>query len=341
VSRRRLALAASAVASFVTSLAAAPAARAQGVSGQCAAQTSITRDACQKAIDLFNFMAPQLGTSIVGGNAVIGHVTTLGGLGHFTLGLRANVIRGQLPQTNNVAVSINGPQSSNFAPKSQVLGLPTGEAAIGVFQGIGVGLTNVGGVDALVSAYYVPDIDKDPVRVHPTVSRLKLGYGLRVGVLQETSIVPGVSLSYLRRDLPKLDLRARIGSGDSLKVTGLTEKTSEWRLAASKRFAIVSIQGGLGQDRYSSSTDIGAYIAPRTVAPGVTASFNGTVASASQKLTRTNMFVGTSVRLSPVRVAAEVGRVSGGSVAAAYNSFGGKKADDPYTYASIGLRIGY
>src|SRR5215212_2514924 len=59
-------------------------------------QTRAAQDACQKAIDLFNYMAPQLGISITGGNATLGKGGTLGGLGHFSLGLRLNVVQGSI-----------------------------------------------------------------------------------------------------------------------------------------------------------------------------------------------------------------------------------------------------
>jgi hypothetical protein len=316
-------------------------AHAQTLSPQCAAQVIVSRDACQKAVDLFNFMAPQLGVSITGGNAVIGSASTLGGLGHFSVGLRANVVRGQLPQTGNVTVNIAATPSSDFTPKSQVLGLPTADAAIGLFKGLGVGLTNVGGVDALGSAVYVPSIDQDPVSVETSGGALRLGFGARVGILQETAFVPGVSLSYLRRDLPTVNIRARIGTSDSVRVTGLKEKTSAWRLAASKRFTVVGLTAGLGRDSYDTDAQASAYIAPRNLGGGVTASFNGTVASPSQKLTRTNVFAGASLRFALLRLAAEVGRVSGGTVAQQYNAFGSRNADDPYTYASLGLRLGF
>jgi hypothetical protein len=326
----------------IASLLAASVAGAQGsVNSQCSTQLVVTVDACQKAVDLFNFMAPQLGTSISGGNATLGSAGSLGGLGHFSIGLRANVIRGQLPQTKNVSLAINGPQRSDFAPKSQALGLPTAEAAIGVFKGIPVGLTNVGGVDALVSAFYVPDVDESGISVKTSGSALKLGYGVRVGILQETSIVPGLSVSYLRRDLPTVDLTARIGSGDSVRVRGFEANTSAWRLAASKRFLLLGLTAGVGQDKYDSKATADAFLAPRNVGGvPIAATFNN-VAAVSQKLTRTNFFGGASLNFPIVRIAAEVGQARGGSVAAPYNTFGGKAPDDAYTYGSIGIRAGF
>lgn len=316
-------------------------AAAQGnVDSQCASQIFATADACQKAVDLFNFMAPQLGTSITGGNATLGSASALGGLGHFSLGLRANLIRGQLPQTSNVSLSLNGPQRSAFNPKSQPLGLPAAEAAIGLFKGLPVGLTNLGGVDLLVSAFYVPDIDQEGINVRTSGGALKLGYGVRVGLLQETSIVPGVSLSYLRRDLPTIDVTARVGTGDSVRVRGLDANTTNWRLAASKRFLIVGVTAGVGQDKYDSKATAHAFIAPRTVGP-VAVGFDGDVANVSQRLTRTNMFLGASLNFAVLHIGAEFGRASGGSVVAPYNTFGGRAPDDAYTYGSIGFRLSH
>src|SRR5687768_18526669 len=67
-------------------------------------QTTAAQDACQKAIDLFQYMAPQLGVAITGGNATLGQGGTLGGLGHFSIGLRINAVQGRLPQVNNASV---------------------------------------------------------------------------------------------------------------------------------------------------------------------------------------------------------------------------------------------
>lgn len=333
----------------VTTLLASPAGAQGTLDPQCAApaylpgtipsQSQIRSDACQKAVDLFNFMAPQLGTSITGGNATLGSASALGGLGHVSFGIRANIIRGQLPQTDNVSLSVTGAQRGDFAPKEQVLGLPTADAAIGILKGIPVGLTNVGGVDLLVSAFYVPDVEEDQVSVRTSKSALKLGYGVRVGILQETSIVPGLSVSYLRRDLPTVDLTARVGTTDSVRVAGFDANTTNWRLAASKRFMLFGLTAGIGQDKYDAKADAQAFVAPRTVLGVTSPAFNGTVAVVSQRLTRTNMFAGASLNLPVLRIAAEVGRASGGSVVAPYNTFGSRQPDDAYTYGSVGIRL--
>src|SRR5215468_9205990 len=67
-----------------------------------------TQDGCQQAIDLFKYMVPQLGVAMTGGNATLGQSSTLGGLGHFSLGIRANVIQGTVPRVDSVTVSVTG-----------------------------------------------------------------------------------------------------------------------------------------------------------------------------------------------------------------------------------------
>src|SRR5688572_19085985 len=60
------------------------------------------QDACQKAIDIFAFMTPQLGIGLVGGNATLGSGGALGGVGRFSIGVRGNGIRGRVPQVGDV-----------------------------------------------------------------------------------------------------------------------------------------------------------------------------------------------------------------------------------------------
>jgi hypothetical protein len=300
-------------------------------------QTRASQDACQKAIDLFKYMAPQLGTMIAGGNPTLGQGGNLGGLGHFSAGLRVNVLQGSLPQVQNVTPSVNGAQSDRFDTKSQYLPMPTADLAIGVFKGIPLALTNVGGIDVLVSASYVPEFNNSGVSVKVPNGSLKLGYGARVGILQESLLVPGVSVSYLVRDLPTLNIAGANG-GDSLYVNNLSLKTKAWRVTASKNLLLFGLAAGYGQDKYDASTDIGAHIAARTVPP--TPAANANPVSISQNLTRSNLFLDLSVNLLLFKLNAEIGQVSGGTINT-YNTFNGKQPADSRIYGSVGARFGF
>jgi hypothetical protein len=314
-------------------------------------QRQLVRDACQKAIDVFQFMAPQLGTSVAGGNAVLGRGGALGGVGRFSVGLRANVVQGALPQLQDVQLSTGGPQRSNLDARNQFVGLPAAEVSASVFPGVSVGITRVGGVDAIVSAFYVPNYESDGFALRTDGGAVKLGYGGRLGLVQETAFLPGVSVTYLRRDLPRISVTADAqsasgaSSADTVRLTGLQTKTSAWRLVASKRLPFIGFAVGAGQDRYDSRADLSAFVAPRAgvvgAVPYATPAFDGRIAATSQTLTRTNYFADVQFNLFVFKLVAEVGQVSGGTVRPTYNTFGDRTAGESYTYGALGARFGF
>jgi hypothetical protein len=325
--------------SFAILAFAATSASAQGIDSRCPATTNaqtISQDACQKSIDLFRYLAPQLGTTIAGGNATLGQAGSLGGLGHFSLGLRVNAIQGSLPQIQNISPSVTGAKNTPaIDTKTQLFPMPTAELAVGIFKGLPLAITNVGGVDVLVSAAYVPEFNSSGVSVKVPNGSLKLGYGARVGILQESLLVPGVSVSYIRRDLPTVNIAANSGS-DSLYVNNLSLKTTAWRLVASKGLLLFGFAAGIGQDKYESSTDVSAHVAARTLTPAANA---GPIAL-SQNITRTNVFADLSMNLLLFKLTGEIGQVSGGTINT-YNTFSGKQAADSRVYGSVGARFGF
>src|SRR5262245_528095 len=111
---------------------------AQGVDPRCpgtSLATIATQDACQKAVDIFAFMTPQLGAGLVGGIATLGVAGTLGGPGHFSIGIRGNAMQGRVPQVGDVDPTITGAQRSSYEVEDQIVGLPAVEGAVGLFKG--------------------------------------------------------------------------------------------------------------------------------------------------------------------------------------------------------------
>jgi hypothetical protein len=300
-------------------------------------QTRASQDACQKAIDLFQYVAPQLGIAITGGNATLGQGGNLGGLGHFSAGLRVNAVQGSLPQVQNVTPAVTGATSSRYDTKTQLIPMPTAELAIGVFKGLPLAITNVGGVDLLVSASYLPEFNSGNVSVKVPSGSLKFGYGARVGILQESLLVPGVSVSYLHRELPTVNIAAN-SNNDSLYVNNLSLKSNAWRVVASKSLLLFGLAAGFGQDKYDASTEIRAHVAARTVPP--TSAANAGPVALSQNLTRTNVFADLSMNLLLFKLTGEIGQVSGGTINT-YNTFNGKQAADSRIYGSVGARFGF
>ncbi|HTE43981.1 MAG TPA: hypothetical protein VK636_01960 [Gemmatimonadaceae bacterium] len=292
----------------------------------------ITQDACVQAFDLYQFMAPQLGVELVGGNATIGQGSVLGGLGHFSVGVRGNVLRATLPRVDRFTESITGAKQNVLPTETAILGLPTADAAIGIFKGFPLALTNIGGIDALVSASYVPTTSGKNFAVTPQ-SNLQFGFGARLGLLSESIVVPGISVTWIERDLPTTDLLGT-SNGATLHVNDMTVKTSAWRVVASKSFIIFGLAAGVGQDSYDQEGTVSV-----TAAQGGNLFVAGPIKS-SQTLKRTNMFADLSFNLPLFKIVAEIGQASGGTVNT-YNSFAGGRADRSQVYGSAGLRLSY
>ncbi|HEX2778279.1 MAG TPA: hypothetical protein VHM30_02200 [Gemmatimonadaceae bacterium] len=305
----------------------------QAQSGQCTSGTGVQRNACHTAVDLFDYMAPQLGAVIAGGNTTLGQGGSMGGLGHFAISVRGNALMGSVPQMQNYNPLINNNPtnagSQTIATKDQVLGLPAVDAAIGIFPGLDLGVTRVGGIDALVNAYYIPEYSGQGVTVKAPDGSLKFGYGVRVGVLEEGIVTPGLGFSFVKRDLPTVDIHAQSGL-NSFDVKGLDVNTTSWRVTASKSLVVLGLAVGAGQDKYESAAAIS----------GSVSGFAGTSASGKQSLTRTNYFADVSMNLMLAKLVAEIGSVSGGDVQT-YNTFSGKAADASRLYGSLGLRLGF
>lgn len=312
------------------------AAQGGAIDPQCGAGTvneRITQDACQKAIDLLQFMAPQLGATLTGGNAVLGEHSAMRGLGHFSLGVRVNALESTLPRVDQRTPATTGAQSDDYAVRKQWVAAPVVDAAIGIFRGIPLAGTYALGVDALVNVAYIPTVSDGDLSVDVPDGSLKFGVGGRLGILAETFLTPGVSLTYLQRDLPTLDVQGRV-SGDELDVRNVHVSTSAWRLVAGKNFSVFGVAVGGGRDMYDTRAD--AQVTINHLVPSVTSN----VISARQELTRQNIFASLALNLPALRVVGEVGRASGGTIAT-YNTFAGHRADDARNYASLGLRVNW
>ncbi len=313
------------------------------ISGGSPSQNA-AQDACQQAYDVYQFMAPQLGVALAGGNATLGQGSTLGGIGHISVGLRGNFFSGTVPKIDQFTQRASGASPARELPtKSQLLGAPTADVAIGLFGGLPLALTNVGGVDLLVSAAYVPTIGSagSDFYLKPD-QNLQFGYGLRVGLVSESIVVPGVSFTYLKRDLPTSTISgtatytaAPLGQTTAaLNITNAKVNTSAWRVVASKSLIFFGVAAGVGQDKYDQSADISATV-NSTLGGSQTVSVPGT----SQSMTRTNYFLDASVNILLLKITGEVGQVTGGTVNT-FNSLQGGRADQSRTYGSVGIRVG-
>lgn len=292
-------------------------------------------DVCRKANDLFRFVVPQVGVALAGGNPVPGEGGTMGGFGKRAISLRVVGVDGRLPK-NSVALNLTGAAvASDFGSTRTVVPLPSADAAIGLTSGIPFGLTNIGGVDLLVGATILPKVSQNQFQLEPKGSGgVALSYGVRVGALQESSLVPGVSVSYMRRKLPKVDLGYTPGN-DTLRVANTSVSASSIRIVASKRLPLIGFAAGVGRDVIEGSSEINAVV-NETVA-GSAQRATVTVPLLGEKVTRNTAFVNLSVSILITRLVAEFGWSAKGDARPTLNTFGGHQANESYRYGSLGF----
>ena len=286
-------------------------------------------DACQKVADLFKYMNMQLGTWVAGGNPTLGQGGTLGGLGHFAVGVRANVMKATIPKVNDIQVQSGPPVSTNIPSSDKWVGLPSVDVAVGVFKGFPLGLTNIGGIDALVNVSYLPSYTKNSIHVGAQDGKWKLGFGGRLGIIQESLLLPGVGVSYMVRDLPTAELSGTDNSGNTVSISDYKIRTKQWRLTASKKVLFLGLAAGVGQDKYDTKASLTYNVDGNTPDSPIALHI-------SPK--RTNYFADLSFNLLLAHIVAEIGRVSGGDIST-FNTFS-TSASDSRTYGSLGIRIG-
>ena len=331
-------------AAFVAGLITAPALGAQSVDPGCPPGTSTggipdqqraIQDACQKAIDLFKYMTPQLSAALAGGNAVLGSGATIGRFGHISLGVRASLVEGSAPQVGDVTPVVTGAQQSTYRTKRQILGFPSADLAIGIVPSRGFGGYLFPGVDLLVSAQYLRNINTGAFSVELEGKSMKYAYGARVGLLSEGAFRfgPSVSFTYLDRELPTVNLVAASGA-DQYRISALQLKSTSWRVVVGKNLGPFAFAAGTGKDSYESSAAMSATVVART-GPPPTPTVNAGPIPLGLDMDRSNSFVNVSFGPGPIRLSGEYGRVSGGSVPT-YNRFD-TPADEERTLFSFGL----
>lgn len=306
---------------------------AQAVVPPCASQQA--QDACQKTADLFTLLAPQLGALAAGGSPTPGQVGLIGGLGHVSLGVRVNGVRGDVPDVRQSSVGAGAAEQGSIPTRERLLLLPVVDLSLGLLNGVLVGGSHVGGLDLLVSGSWLPAIDEAGTRIAPPAGNVRVSLGARLGLLRETLHMPALDFTVMRRQLPGLEVRSLTAAGDSLTLGGMRVRSDSWRLVAGKSFLSMAVAGGVGQDRYASTADAAAMLGGSGSA-GVRLEPVGL----EQRLTRTNAFASLTVDAAPLRLVAELGRAWGGSLAT-FNELQGARADAPRFHGSLGIRVGF
>jgi hypothetical protein len=295
-------------------------------------------DACQKAVDLFNYLTPQLGAVIAGGNPTLGQAGALGGPGRFTLLLRVTALRGALPNADATGTNA-GPAivASTYATEEKAMPLPSLDGAIGLFPGVPLGITRVLAIDALGSVYYLPEYDDDEaITIRTPDGSVKYGYGARVGVIGETSVLPAISVTWMRRELPSVSAMGEPSDIDEIAITDFENQATSWRVIAGKRFGPLGLSAGYGKDSYESSARITWHVQQGTLQES-----QGSFAFGDESVDATSVFGNLMLNLAVVKLVAEVGQVTFDRSAADFFNQFEEEPDAERLYASLGVRIGH
>ena len=291
--------------------------------GQCTTGSSQAQALCQRAVDAVKTLHPLVGAAISGGNPELGDGGTLGGLGHLFVTARVNVVQFAVPS----------PDTTKTAPAKGGVPAPVVEAGLGIFPGIGNGLLSV---DALASATLLPTTQVSDLSVDSGATKigklaLGLGYGARVGILKGSFFIPSVSVSIMRRTLPRIrygQLGATPVSGDAFSFDTDLQATNI-RVVAGMHILLLDVAAGLGLDHYSSTAHLTYYdpAVPHTDTLSLTNN-------------RQVLFLDAGMNLLLLKVVGEIGYQTGKDqkLSTNYQGFDPKAG---HVFGGVGVRISF
>jgi hypothetical protein len=308
-------------------LAVAYVASVQAQTPECSAYAGNAERVCAAAVDGTRAFHPVFGMLVSGGNPTIGSAATHGGLGHASLTVRANAVNLVLPDLDYTG-------SSSTVPAGDKLFLPAPlvEGSVGIYKGLSAGLL---AVDFLGSAQLLPTNQINNVAVDDDARRigsiaLGLGYGARIGLLRGMGPLPDVSLSVMRRDIPRITY-GDVPAGDRYSY-GVDLHATNLRLIASKQVAVLDLAAGLGWDKYTGDA-INQFRDPITqpIQPNVPVELSNS---------RVLGFLNAGVSMSMVRITGEVG-YQGGKDQELSTDFEDFDTTKGKLFAGLGLRVSF
>lgn len=264
------------IAFAAAALFAAPLAAQNNIETACNDAPVVARDQCAIVAQAVDAAQPQLGILMAGGNPTLGTASTggvrLGLIPRVSLTGRINVVGARLPDIREEADG----QTDQFTLPAPAVGA---NVSIGLTQGFSVApmIGGFGAIDLLGSVSVLP---LSLLEEDFGDNAISWGAGARVGLIRESFVTPGVSVSLMYRSLgdvsfgdvcegtevPVADNRSACSTeGDFGEIEFGLDNWSA-RAIISKRLLGLGLTAGVGYDRFETSADF-AVRAP--VAPGV------------------------------------------------------------------------
>ena len=209
---------------------------------------------------------------------------------------------------------------------------PLLEGAIGVFRGLSGGHL---AIDLLGSAQLLPTDQVDDITVSDDATSvggvaLSFGFGARVTVLGGAGAAPAVSVSAMRRTLPRVDV-GDVPGGDRFAFGADLEATN-LRIVVGKQFGPLSLAAGYGRDTFTGDAQI-AFRDPLTnaVQPPIAVDLD---------TSRSMGFVNLGLGVGMVRFGAEVGIQQGRDLGLG-TTFESNDPSEGRLFGGAGIRIAF
>jgi|GEM_PF-2307976 len=316
---------------------------------------------CIAAVQAAAAAQPQLGLLVAGGlpgPAAGPGGARLGFLPGLNAFVRANLVRGRLP---DIITEANSPPPALPAPLTEERSVTTvalsADVALGVVPGFRVAPgVQAGALDVMASASYLPFDLISRELFNNSSAQFAWGVGVRLGLLQESGAVPGLSLSVARRSLGGVQI-GTVCEGEEVAdpistttppstlcreegdVAQASVSVASWstRAALSKRVMGVGLGVGAGYDRFTGDLDV-AVLGAQGTAINPTRVYRSPGAEMENE--RWSGFLNASMPLPMGAVSAELGWMQGGE---RVPGFPEESAFDPgkgTLSLSLGVRLG-
>jgi hypothetical protein len=289
-------------------------------------------DACMKAADVARYLARESGELGAVSGGPFDHAGPGVKSGRLGLAVRAATARTATPRLDGHTIRPWEFDTTSVPVEERRAKTVSVDGTVRAWPGWRVGRTRAGSVDL---GGGVMAIARNGVALD-TEERLGFDVGARIGLLQETSVVPAVSLSVSRIYLPALSssgfrLTAQDGTGILASVTDIDPEVTVTRFSVAKHLGRFGLAAGTSRAKYNSSASVDVRSSDGAV--------NETL-SVTSRGSRRSLFLDGSLALGDrVTVEAELGRLSGGDGPEVVTRFSGRPIGDARQYVTVGLRF--
>lgn len=331
------------IAFAAAALFAAPLAAQGDIGTVCSGVPADARDECAIVAQAVDAAQPQLGILMAGGNPTLGTASTggvrLGLIPRVSLTGRINVVGARLPD-------IREEGADKFTVPAPAVGA---NLSVGLTQGFSVApmIGGFGAIDLLGSVSVLPlsllgDEFGD--------NAFSWGAGARVGLIRESFVMPGVSVSLMYRSLGDVSIGevcsgTEVAAGDNRSICSTTDDDfgelqfglDNWsaRAAISKRLLGLGLTAGVGYDKFETSADF----AVRAPGPPVGAEQVYRFNDVAVDNDRWSAFLDASFTILFGSLVAEVGWMQGSDPIAGFPSTSDFDPKEGTFFGSLGARL--